>query len=78
MYLAFDEERFFLVTPCLRPATETSCNKGSLIQITAIHGKNCSDEDIENYLFPSELILSLFFLRVVLFFIKCNIIVNFP
>ena len=44
MYLAFDEERFFLVTPCLRPATETSCNTGSLIQITAINGKNCSNE----------------------------------
>ena len=44
MYLAFDEERFFLVTPCLRPATETSCNKGSLIQITAINGKNSSNE----------------------------------
>lgn len=31
--LAFDEERFFLVTPCLRPATETSCHWGSFIQM---------------------------------------------
>ena len=40
-YLAFDDERFFLVTPCLRPLTETSWKKGSLIQIIAenIQGK---------------------------------------
>ena len=67
MYLAFDEERFFLVTPCLRPATETSCNKGSLIQITAIHGKIALMRIFENYLSLSEVILSLFFLRVVVF-----------
>lgn len=35
VYLAFDDERFFLVTPCLRPLTETSWEKGSLIQIIA-------------------------------------------
>lgn len=35
LYLAFDDERFFLVTPCLRPFTETSWKKGSLIQIIA-------------------------------------------
>ena len=46
MYLAFDEERFFLVTPCLRPATETSCNKGSLIQIRAINEKIALMRDI--------------------------------
>lgn len=34
--LAFDEERFFLVTPCLRPETETSWNMGSLIQMMAL------------------------------------------
>ena len=66
MYLAFDEERFFFVTPCLRPATETSCNKGSLIQITAIQEK--MTKIFENYLFPREVMLSLFFLRVAVFF----------
>jgi len=40
-YLAFDDERFLLVTPCLRPLTDTSWKKGSLIQIIAesIQGK---------------------------------------
>ena len=40
-HLAFDDKMFFLVTPCLRPLTETSWKKGSLIQMIAenVQGK---------------------------------------
>ena len=51
-YLAFDDERFFLVTPCLRPLTETSWKRGSLIQIIA----NDSQENKRDQLSMDKLI----------------------